>query len=221
MALTYRKRRKYFHCSMSIFDLMSNTIQKTYLSHHFWFYSLIISVNISKSFPKCETERKGYERSLHTDYLKNFFNLYILGKIHNNGNIHWVWSFFCKSWSIFPECPPHTHLAIHPPRCEPPLTPGNPRTSQRCILVCTAEIFSWCALNRDIGTFLVFVQEQWVGPIRYSLTTPETPAAWSRIYLQNCTFWVALELYSCCPHHVDCDQDGKLLMPKVNHLETL
>jgi len=32
---------------------------------------------------------------------------------------------------------------------QPPLTPGNPRTSQRCILACAARIAGWCAVDRD------------------------------------------------------------------------
>jgi len=32
---------------------------------------------------------------------------------------------------------------------QPPHTPGDPRTSQHCILACTAGLISWCAVNRD------------------------------------------------------------------------
>jgi len=42
-----------------------------------------------------------------------------------------------------------------------------------------------CTESGQLGTFLVFVQEQCVGLIRHSLTAPETPDAWSRTRLIN------------------------------------
>jgi len=45
----------------------------------------------------------------------------------------------------------------------------------------------------------------------HPLPTPGNP----RTSIFACTARIAIL------HHVDCDQDGKLLMSKVNHLETL
>ena len=55
--------------------------------------------------------------------------------------------------------------------------PGNLRTSQHFILALTARAVNWDDLGW-LGICLVFSQEQWVGPIRHSLTAPGTPDAW-------------------------------------------
>ena len=104
---------------------------------------------------------------------------------------------------------------------QPPLTPGDARTSQHCILACTAGIASWCAVNwDDLAQHFPCPCTRAVSWVDQAL--PD--CTWNSSCLEshlpgNCTFWVALDLYSCCLHHVDFDQDG--MMPKVNHLETL
>ena len=83
------------------------------------------------------------------------------------------------------------------------------KISQHCILACSARMAGWCdqpffmSLKEgsdlgQLGPFLVFVQEPWVGSIRCPLTTPGTTDGWSCTCLQNCAFWLVLELYNYC-----------------------
>ena len=107
---------------------------------------------------------------------------------------------------------------------QPPLTPGHPKTSQCCILPCTARIASCHTVNRDnFAPFLFLYESSKLGRsgipwLHLNLLMPGVASAWET---SDCTFWVVLKLYSCCLHHVDCDRHGKLLLPKVNYLETL
>ena len=98
------------------------------------------------------------------------------------------------------------------------------------MLAYTIRIVSWCAwaVNQDdLALSLCLYKSSELGPSG----TPDR--TWNSRCLQshppgtcqNRTFWVVLELYTFCLNiriaSTDCDQDGELLMPKVNRLETL
>ena len=107
---------------------------------------------------------------------------------------------------------------------QPPLRPGDPRTSQHCILACTAGVAGWCALNWD-HLALACLRTRAVSWPHQAL--PDR--TWISCCLeshppgkcQSCTLWVVLGLSGCCLHHVGRDQDGRSLMPGVNRLEAL
>jgi len=115
--------------------------------------------------------------------------------------------------------PPSFSLLFIPSLCGGTASPHQTTwQSQNELTLCSCLYCKSSELGR-LGTFLAFVQEQWAGPIRHSLTAPGTPAAW---IVHSGKYWncvVAVKIPEL--PHMDCGRDGNLLMPEVNHLATL